>query len=76
MMANYYEKLTKIFLMSGNALFHAAAWGSYYSSPTLVASQRKNSDDSLAKYSSALWQYLLVSTQKKPLRRARERMLD
>ena len=35
-MANYYEKLTKIFLMSGNALYHAAAWSRYYSIVTSI----------------------------------------
>lgn len=44
MMANYYEKLTKIFLMSGNALYHAAAWGRYYA---IVISTGGKSDEDL-----------------------------
>lgn len=46
MMANYYEKLTKIFLVSGNALYHAAAWARYYA---LVTSIGGKSDEELSK---------------------------
>lgn len=46
MMANYYEKLTKIFLMSGNALFHAAAWGRYY---TIVTNTGGKSQEELGR---------------------------
>ncbi|KAF5341520.1 hypothetical protein D9758_012562 [Tetrapyrgos nigripes] len=46
MMANYYEKLTKIFLMSGNALYHAAAWGKYYAVVTSIGGK---SDEELSK---------------------------
>ncbi|KAI0919910.1 hypothetical protein AcV5_001857 [Taiwanofungus camphoratus] len=44
MMANYYEKLTRIFLMSGNALYHAAAWGRYYA---VVTAMGGKSDEEL-----------------------------
>jgi translation initiation factor 3 subunit A len=46
MMANYYEKLTKIFLTSGNALYHAAAWGRYYA---IVTSIGGRSDDEMSR---------------------------
>ncbi|KJA16787.1 hypothetical protein HYPSUDRAFT_147298 [Hypholoma sublateritium FD-334 SS-4] len=46
MMANYYEKLTKIFLMSGNALYHAAAWSRYYAVVTSIGGK---SDEELGR---------------------------
>jgi translation initiation factor 3 subunit A len=46
MMANYYEKLTRIFLTSGNALFHAAAWSRYYA---IVRTSGGKSEEELSK---------------------------
>ena len=48
MMADYYEKLTKIFLMSGNALYHAAAWGRYYAVVTATGGKSEEEITRLA----------------------------
>ena len=48
MMANYYEKLTKIFLMSGNPLYHAAAWGRYCAIVTAMGGKSEEEMSRLA----------------------------
>lgn len=81
MMANYYEKLTRIFLVSENYLFHAAAWSRYYNllrtSAAQVASGQCSKKDSPCTsetdFTRAASQYLLAALSIPVISQARSR---
>uniref|UniRef100_A0A060TIM1 Eukaryotic translation initiation factor 3 subunit A n=1 Tax=Blastobotrys adeninivorans TaxID=409370 RepID=A0A060TIM1_BLAAD len=50
-MANYYENVARIFIVSGNHLFHAAAWSRFYS---LVLQARSVPESELTRIASLL----------------------
>ena len=64
-LANYYEKLTRIFLTAGNALFHAAAWARYW---TVVRTTGSKSEEELARIAGQV----LVSALAVPVGQASE----
>ncbi|CAG8621389.1 14910_t:CDS:2, partial [Cetraspora pellucida] len=71
MMANYYDKLTKIFLVSENYLFHASSWNRYY---TLVKAQNKTLSD---EESTRMASFVLLSALAIPvITSSRTRMLE
>ena len=69
MMANYYEKLTRIFLMSGNALYHAAAWGKYFAIVTAIGGRSEEEMSRLAGQ-------VLISTLAVPVTQRSEDAVD